>query len=234
MIGAAALALAAASPAAAASGVDAARYDAFWLWAGVRSQPVLRRAKRLYLLEGQVDAGPLVRLVAQRPALPHVVGAEVWMVVRVGTLRWPPLVYRQVVAELGRWRAAGNRVVGVQIDFDARTRHLTEYAAFLADLKRRLPNDCRLGITGLLDWSANGDPGGLDALAGTVDEVVLQIYQGRHVIPGYAGYLARLGRMTVPFRIGLLQGGEWTAPSSLATNPRFRGYVVFLVNPERR
>ena len=216
-----------------AGGVDAARYDAFWLWAGVRPQPVLARAKRFYLLEGQVDASPAVRLIAQRSAVPHVTGPEVWMVVRVGTLRWPPLVYRQVLAALDRWRAAGNHVVGVQIDFDARTRHLGDYAQFLADLKRRLPADCRLGITGLLDWSANGDPAGLDALAGTVDEVVLQIYQGRHVIPGYAGYLAGLGRMIVPFRIGLLQGGEWAAPASLATNPRFRGYVVFLANPAR-
>ena len=222
--------LAGQSPVAGPVRVDASRYDAFWLWAGVRPQPVLRTARRIYLLEGQVDAQPSVRLVAQRPAVPHLVGPEVWMVVRVGTLRWTPLVYRQVLAALGRWRAAGNRVVGLQIDFDARTRHLGEYAAFLADLKRRLPADCRLGITGLLDWSANGDPAGLDALAGTVDEVVLQIYQGRHVIPGYAGYLARLGRLRVPFRIGLLQGGEWQAPATLAPNPRFRGYVVFLGN----
>ena len=132
---------------------------------------------------------------------------------------------------LQRWRAAGNRVVGVQIDFDARTRHLDEYADFLRDLRRRLPPDCRLGITGLLDWSANGAPEGLEALAGVVDEIVLQIYQGRHVIPGYAAYLARLDRLRVPFRIGLLQGGEWTSPPSLAEHPFFRGYVVFLLNP---
>ncbi|MGI4731082.1 MAG: DUF3142 domain-containing protein [Janthinobacterium lividum] len=225
-----ALLLASAPPAGAP--VDAARYDAFWLWAGVRPQPVLRAAQRVYLLEGQVDAGPDVRLAAQRAAVPHLAGPELWMVVRVGTLRWPPLVYRQVLAELARWRAAG-RVAGLQIDFDARTRYLGEYAAFLADLRRRLPRDCRLGTTGLLDWSANGDPAGLDALAGTVDEIVLQIYQGRRVIPGYAGYLARLGRLKVPFRIGLLQGGEWRAPDDLAANPRFRGYVVFLRNGSR-
>jgi len=212
--------------------VDAASYDAFWLWAGVRPQPALRQARRLYLLAGQVDATPTVRLVAQRPAAPHLVGPEVWMVVRVGTLAWTPLVHRQVLAGLERWRAAGNRVVGIQIDFDARTRRLGEYATFLADLRRRLPADCRLGITGLLDWSANGDPAGLDALAGTVDEVVLQIYQGRRVIPGYAGYLARLDRLKVPFRIGLLQGGEWRPPPALAANPRFRGYVVFLANAQ--
>jgi hypothetical protein len=213
------------------SRVDAGRYDAFWLWAGVRPQPVLRSARRVYLLAGEVGSGPPVRLFAQRAAVPRIVGPEVWMVVRVGTLHWTPLVYRQVMAQLYRWRTNGNRVVGVQIDFDARTRHLDEYATFLADFRERLPKDCRLGITGLLDWSANGDPAGLGALAGTVDEVVLQIYQGRHVIPGYAGYLANLGRLNVPFRIGLLQNGEWQAPAGLKDNPMFRGYVVFLINP---
>src|SRR5262245_7402197 len=100
------------------------------------------------------------------------------MAVRVETLDWPEAVYTQVLAALARWRAAGNKVVGLQIDFDAGTRHLENYAGFLADLRRRLPLDCRLSITGLLDWSSNGDPAGLQALAGTVDEIVLQIYQG--------------------------------------------------------
>lgn len=191
---------------------------------------MLANAKRIYLLHGEVKAAPPIHLVNLRPALPHVQGSQVWLVVRVETLAWPPELYEQLLQGLARWRAAGNNVVGVQIDFDARTRHLDRYAQFLADLRQRLPSDCGLSITGLLDWSANGDPAGLDALKGIVDEVVLQIYQGRHVIPGYATYLAKLGRMTVPFRIGLLQGGEWEPPSTLQLNPLFRGYVVFLHN----
>ena len=213
----------------AAATVQARDYDAFWLWAGVGPRPVLAQARRVYLLDGEVKANG--RFLAQRPAVPRVRGAEVWLVVRVETLAWPPLVRRQLLAQLARWRAAGNRVVGVQIDFDAGTRHLADYAAFLAGLRTTLPRDCRLGITGLLDWSANGDPAGLDRLAGTVDEVVVQIYQGRHVIPGYGRYLARLGRLPIPFRVGLLEGGEWTPPPGLTGNPRFRGYVVFLQRP---
>jgi hypothetical protein len=191
---------------------------------------VLTSARSLYLLQGQVDDGDPVRLVAQRPAVPKIPHADVWMVVRVETLDWPDPVYKQVLAALARWRAAGSNVVGLQIDFDAGTRHLERYASFLADLRKRLPREYRLSITGLLDWSSNGDPAGLAALGGVVDEVVLQIYQGRRVIPGYAGYLAALDRLRVPFRIGLLQGGEWEAPDRLAANPWFRGYVVFLVN----
>lgn len=207
--------------------------EAVWLWAGVDSQPALARAKRLYLLQGQVEATDPVRLTAQRAAVPRLGPREVWMVVRVETLDWPPAVYDQMLAALARWRAAGNNVAGVQIDFDAGTKHLETYAAFLRDLRARLPRGTKLGITGLLDWSANGDPAGLDALAGVVDEAVLQIYQGRRVIPGYRAYLAKLGRMKIPFRIGLLQGGEWEAPPGLEANPNFRGYVMFLVNPPR-
>ena len=219
------------SPPSRADGVvDAASYDAFWLWAGVRPQPVLARARRLYLLAAQVTASSPVRLQAQRPAPPSVRGPAVWPVVRVETLAWTPEVLAQVLAIPQRWRLAGCRVEGLQIDFDARTRRLADYARFLRDLRTRLPRDCALGVTGLLDWSANGDPAGLDAVAGVVDEVVLQIYQGRRVIPGYAAYLARLDRLRSPFRIGLLQGGEWRPPAGLERHPWFRGYVVFLRN----
>jgi hypothetical protein len=214
----------------AGSPVDANRYDAFWLWAGVRPQPALARASRIYLLQGAVVGGGEARLVAQRPAIPHVAHAQVWMVLRVETLAWTPQIQAQLLAALERWHRAGNRVAGVQIDFDARTRHLVSYAAFLKALREALPARYKLGITGLLDWSANGDPEGLDRLAGVVDEVVLQIYQGRHVIPGYGVYLAKLSRLKIPFRIGLLQGGEWSPPPGLSQNPNFQGYVVFLIN----
>ncbi len=83
----------------------------------------------------------------------------------------------------------------------------------------------------MLDWSSQGDPAALDSLAGVVDEVVLQTYQGRHTIPGYEAYMARLGRVKLPFKIGLVEGGDWSAPASILANPWFRGYVVFLTNP---
>jgi hypothetical protein len=215
--------------------VRAADYDAFWLWGGVTPQPALAGARSLYLLQGEVRAtrGPdgAVRLVAQGGAIPRLRQGEVWLDYRADTLRWPPEVYSQILARLGRWRAAGDPVAGLQIDFDAHTRHLDDYARFLADLRARLPPGCKLSVTGLLDWSSQGDSAALDALGGVVDEVVLQTYQGRRTIPGYQAYLARLGRMKIPFKIGLVEGGDWTAPPDLAANPWFRGYVVFLKNP---
>jgi hypothetical protein len=231
------LALSAASPVAAGT-VRAADYDAFWLWAGVRPQPALAGAKTLYILQGQVapraGADEAGVLVAQGGAVPHLTRGEVWLDYRAHTLDWSPAVYAEILARLARWRAAGDPVAGVQIDFDSSTRHLADYAAFLRDLRARLPPDCRLSITGLLDWSSQGDSASLSALGGVVDEVVLQTYQGRHTIPGYQAYLARLSRMTIPFKIGLVEGGDWTAPPDIAANPWFRGYVVFLKNPSAR
>jgi hypothetical protein len=229
-----ALSLTLAAPAAHA-GIDAGDYDAFWLWAGVAPQPILEHARTLYLLQGQIDPprhgeGP-ARLTAQVGAVPRLRRGEAWLVYRVHTLAWTPRIYDQVLSRVARWRAAGDPVAGVQIDFDARTRHLDEYGAFLRDLRSRLPKDCRLSITGLLDWSSQGDPAALQSLGGVVDEVVLQTYQGRRTIPGYQTYMDRLGRLAMPFKIGLVQGGDWRAPPGLAANPWFRGYVVFLKNP---
>ncbi len=213
------------------SRVNAADYDAYWLWAGVQPQPVLDQAKTLYILEAELQAVAPGVWQSRLANTPRTNAATVWITYRVETLRWTPDLYDRLPADVARWRAAGNRVTGVQIDFDAKTQYLNEYAAFLSRLRRKLPPDIRISITGLLDWGANGDPDALNALAQTVDDIVLQTYQGRTTIPGYQAYLDQLGRMRVPFRIGLVQGGEWAAPSTLARNPYFRGYVVFLVNP---
>jgi hypothetical protein len=219
---------------AAADTVRAEEYDAFWLWGAVQPRPALAAARSLYLLQGTIDApsgqDSSARLIAQGGAVPRLRHGEIWLAYRAHTLHWTPQVYIQILARLRRWRAAGNPVVGVQIDFDARTRHLEEYARFLNEVRAHLPADCKLGITGLLDWSSQGDPAALTALGAAVDEIVLQTYQGRRTIPGYQTYLARVGRMRMPFKIGLVEGGDWNAPLSLSVDPWFRGYVVFLTN----
>ena len=213
--------------------VRAEDYQNFWLWAGPKPQTALSNAKEIYLLAGEVSNRGKPHVISQRSALPHIVESNVWIVYRVQTLDWNDAIFNDVLKHVQSWKDNGNKLVGLQIDFDAGTKHLEQYAAFLARLREQLPKEFRLGVTGLLDWSANGNPAGLDALSGVIDEVVLQIYQGRHVIPGYSGYLARLDKLKVPFRIGLLQGGAWQAPASLANNPNFRGYVVFLLNQKQ-
>lgn len=224
------LALALAGCNRAAPRVDAADYDSFWLWAGVQSQPVLAKAKTVYLLEGEIRDEVAPQLTKLRPGTPRVKHAELWIVYRVETLRWSDDIVGQMRGDLARWRAAGNRVKGIQIDFDARTRGLSGYASFLRGLKAKLPSDVQLSITGLLDWSAQGDSAALNALGGSVDEIIIQTYQGRSTVAGYEAYMDGLSRLKRPFKVGLVQGGEWREPSSLKSNPNFKGYAVFLLN----
>lgn len=215
--------------------VDARDHEAFWLWSGVKTQPVLAQAKSLYILQGQISQSRRypqrgVRFIAQGMAIPRLTQGEVWVVYRAHTLRWPESAYSQLLGQVQRWQQAGNPVVGIQIDFDARTRYLNEYVDFLKDLRRRLPAHYRLSITGLMDWSSNADPAVIGKLNGVIDEVVVQTYQGRHSIPNYAAYLPRLNRMGLPFKVGLIQGGDWDEPGYLKDSEWFRGYVVFLQN----
>lgn len=216
--------------------VDAHDFDAFWLWSGVAPQPVLKQAKTLYILQGQINSTRRhpergVQFIAQGMSVPRIRQGEVWVVYRAHTLRWPEPVYTKLLGQVQRWKAAGNPVVGIQIDFDARTQYLHEYADFLKDLRQRLPKDLRLSITGLMDWSSNADPAAIAQLKGVVDEVVVQTYQGRHSIPDYAAYLPRMNRLGLPFKIGLIQGGDWQEPEYLKASEWFGGYVVFLQNP---
>ena len=181
------------------------------------------------MLDGEVLDRRRVRFRALRAEPPRLPGKMLWLVVRTDTLAWPESAHALVLRHLAQWRAAGNRVAGVQIDFDARTKGLDAYADFLRDLRRRLPGDARLSVTGLMDWSANADPKALASLAVVVDEVAIQTYQGRATISGSERYLRRLADFPIPFRIGLVEGGAWREPEALDTNPNFRGYVVFLL-----
>lgn len=213
--------------------VDAGQYDSFWLWAGVRTQPALEGAREIYLLDGEIRSSQPGRYTSLRPGVPRLPGKDLWLVVRTDTLEWPEQAIPRLSARLDRWAAAGNRVRGLQVDFDARTRGVDGYAGFLRGLRVRLPRRYALSITGLMDWSANGDPAALARLGGVVDEVAIQTYQGRETIAGYQSYFERMRGFPIPFKVGLVQGGRWRAPEGLEREPRFCGYVVFLVNPER-
>ena len=207
--------------------VNPADYRAFFLWSGVRPPDYLANAETVYLLWGELRADDPSRIVALRREVPRSPGPEIWLVVRAERLDWGEGAYRQLLAEATRW-GRDNRLAGVQVDFDASTLRLGDYANFLRGLRRRLPGDLRLSATGLMDWSSGGATSDLAGLEGVLDELVVQTYQGRATIPGYQRYLPSLERLEMPYRIGLVEGGEWKAPQSLAADPEFKGYVVFL------
>jgi hypothetical protein len=208
--------------------VDPRAYDAFYLWPGMRP-PEGTNPHFLYLLDGEIRNGGPARFTRLRPGAPKLAGKELWLVVRINRLDWSEAAYSAIFADLERWQAAGNRVIGLQIDFDAATKGIGGYAQFLNRLREQLPKQYKLSITGLMDWSANGDPRALNQLRTVIDEVVVQTYQGRSTIPGYQAYFAKMDAFPIPFRVALAQGGTWTPPPMLARHPMFRGYVVFVM-----
>lgn len=211
--------------------VDATQYESFWLWAGVKPQPVLDQAKTIYMLGAEVRASDPREFEILRPSPPMVDSADIWFVIRLETLDLDDSQYKGLIDLVRKWDGAGNSLTGLQVDFDANTRGLDGYADFLKKLRSRLPSQYKLGVTGLLDWSANGDPTQLQNVADSIDEAVFQTYQGRHTIAGYEKWLRNLDDLPMPFHIGLVQNGDWREPEGLRQNPNFRGYVVFLLNP---
>lgn len=193
----------------------------------MRPPEYLSEAESVYLQWGELRADDPSRIVVLRREVPRNPGPPLWLVIRAERLDWGPDTYGQLLAEAERWRA-GNPLVGIQVDFDAATLRLGSYSAFLRDLRGRMPAGLKLSATGLMDWTTGAEAKDLAALAGVLDEMVVQTYQGRATIPGYPRYLASLDRLEIPYRVALIEGGDWSPPPSLERDPDFQGYVVFL------
>lgn len=138
----------------AADVVAAREHPAFWLWSGVKASDELKNAQTVYLHQGEV----LIRsgnVVFQRLGLPvsRLTFPSIWLTVRFTTLDVPEVIPARIIRLMQRWQNAGNHVVGLQVDFDAATHQLTDYARFLQQLRQQLPAEFALGVTGLLDWA---------------------------------------------------------------------------------
>lgn len=213
--------------------VNAAQYEDFWLWAAVKPQPVLHQAHTLYLHQGEIARrkGKIVLLRQGIPASKLNV-RRIWLSYRITVLELSDSHLNHILKMQAQWRKLGNPVSGIQIDFDARSHQLAGYVDFLQTLRQRLPADTQISITGLLDWAKTGDVAQLNRLTDTIDEIVVQTYQGQYTVPRYTEYLPALLKLKIPFRIGLVQHGQWDAhwQQRLSTSPWYRGAVVFLIN----
>ena len=123
------------------------RGDAFWRQACRRSHGArtvyAARADR-GVAAGRV-AGPRDR--AGRRAATRAAGARVASIARIRCAG--RRASRRSCSRSSRAGARRAAITGIQIDFDARTRHLQDYLEFLRALRDTLPADCRLSITGL-------------------------------------------------------------------------------------
>lgn len=127
------------------------------LWAQVRGDGTVRPV--------QVDAAAL-----------QASGRPVVVVVRIeGQLEQfdAATLQRQALDALGRARASGLLVVGLEIDHDCATAKLPRYTLFLQGLRQVMGGHAALAITALPAWLSSAD---LPALLTLVDHAVLQVH----------------------------------------------------------
>ena len=144
-------------------------------------------------------------------------------------LNWQAHELDQILKRVRQWENSGNDIQGIQIDFDARTRNLNEYALFLQRLRKQLPKQYQLSITSLMDWTNIQDQNTLRLFRENIDEMVIQTYQGSTTIANYQQYLKKVSALKLPYKIGLVQHGEWNSNLNFKADPNFKGYVVFLL-----
>lgn len=212
--------------------VNAEDYDSFWVWGNISSAPYLKTAKEIYILQGEVRLHPQTHhsyLIPQGVQVLNIPQQKVWLVFRNYHLNWQGHELTQILKRVQQWENAGNHIQGIQIDFDAKTKHIHQYALFLSQLRKQLPQHYQLSITGLMDWTNVTNQETLKLLNNTINELVIQTYQGSTTIPNYAAYLKKVSALKLPYKIGIVQHGEWRSPPKLANDTKFKGYVVFLL-----
>lgn len=191
--------------------VNAEDYDAFWIWGNISSAPYLKAAKEIYVLQGEVRLDSQThhsKLIPQGVGVLAIPQQKVWLVFRNYHLNWQGQELTQILKRIQQWENAGNHIQGIQIDFDAKTKYIHQYALFLSQLRKQLPQHYQLSITGLMDWTNVTNQETLNLLNSTIDELVIQTYQGSTTIPNYAAYLKKFSALKLPYKIGIVQYGE--------------------------
>ena len=208
--------------------VIASAYDNFYVGTGTKMQGALRGAKTIYLAALAIDtwAGRSM-LSAERQSVPEVTRALLWMGLRVARLDGAADKLQQVVRTLNHWKASGNNVAGLCVEFAGTVdQSASDQASFLRAVHQALPRDLKLSVTGL---AADAD-GRLAALGNLVDEHIVRFFADRGPTLPPSAYLAAATALPFPFRIGLRQGGILPDLTAAHRHPQFAGHTVFLVN----
>ena len=212
--------------------VNANDYDAFWIWGEIKSAPYLNKAKEIYILQGEIRIDQISKqsiVISQGVPVLKIPHQKLWLVFRNHHLNWQTHELNKILSRVRQWENSGNHIQGIQIDFDAKTKNLNQYALFLQQLRKQLPKQYQLSMTSLMDWTNIQDQNTLRLFRENIDEMVIQTYQGSHTIPNYQAYLKKVSALKLPYKIGLVQHGEWDRQIKFYTDPNFKGYVVFLL-----
>ena len=124
-----------------------------------------------------------------------------------------------------RWEGHGVRVAGIQLDYDCPTSKLADYAYVVREIRKRLPPQYQLSVTGLYDWFHK------PSLKHFGKDVPLyfQLYHGLHPVAVATNNLSPTIELQSHFKLGLLpeQSLDPLLKKSLEKDRRFKGLVYF-------
>jgi hypothetical protein len=203
---------------------------AYWIWAGITEKDAAPD-HALYIYQGVFTPYHASIDYQHKGLHPYPAHAPaVYLVYRLkDELPDPDLMVKIFKTQAMHWQGHGVQIIGIQLDFDSPTAKLLTYGHFLEDFRHILPAHYRLSVTGLGDWIINAKKSDLRVISKHVDEIVFQLYQGRHDLPTMTPYFDRLKSYPTPFKIGLLQQNDYTAKIHLLEkNKNFKGIIYFI------
>ncbi len=206
---------------------------AYWIWAGIepgRLSAEKWRSSDLFVHQGFIDTSHGKPIFSKRGLSPHRIPSErLRIVYRLNGLADAAGIAWLYQRQKFLWEREGNKVIGIQLDYDSPTTKLGRYADFLNELRRDLPPGTELSITGLGDWLASSDWAVLSRLSDTVDFVAFMLYHGNQPLRPIDKYATILSRFSRNFRVGLLpfQAGDKRL-AGITDAPGYMGTVVFL------
>lgn len=203
---------------------------AYWLWAGI-TENLAPKNSNLYIYQGFIQNDRNLTNYQHRGLYAYPISCnKCYLVYRIDpSLPDAKQVVTVFLNDAKKWEKHQVAIRGLQIDYDSPTKQLALYSRFLSELRKYLPFKYELDITGLGDWITAGNIRSLKAIAASTEDIVFQLYDGRHPLNHASYYIQALKRYPFPFRLGVLQ----THPLShelrqLKNNPNFQGVIYFI------
>ncbi len=205
---------------------------AAWVWSG-RPASEVAKFDVAYIYQGNVVGERFQRRgLSPYPAPVAEVVPVVRLVATNGLLPTAAHVAKVARGIAGSWESHGKLVKTVQLDHDAPTRRLGQYADLLVAVKNELAGRYRLSITGLADWVTSGQEADVVRLHEIADEVVIQLYDDRQAVAGFDRVARRLLGLAPKAALGVLP--EMILPDEVCASPVLGRVVAFDLKRERR
>lgn len=195
----------------------------YWIWSPHDLSYVDADAE-LILYQGDVDTAWRFE---QRGIQPHPLQHDgpITLLFRLYSLGPAEDVAAQYQQFKQDWARRGVAVQGLQIDYDSPSSRLDEYRQWLQELRAALPGE-PLSATTLATYVFDA-PEAFARLAGEVDYLAMQLYQGHAPHTNYRAVINYLRAEQLPHRVGVTLSPDFPSDSELCAR-HCAGVSVFL------